>query len=176
MEKKVCKKCNQLKSITEFHLAKKHKDGYRNDCKSCVSNYQKIHFKKLPSSTKKMYSINANIRKRGRHKKYLIVFIRRMYNYMQSRVRGQVVIDRDKYRRYIGLPICDRKAFILFAFKNWRLKQIFHEWKRKNYPKNLLPTVDRIENDKGYVLENIQFLTWRENIAKRWEDGRLRKF
>lgn len=38
---KKCTKCNEEKSITEFHKHIRHNDGYRTYCKKCVSLYDK---------------------------------------------------------------------------------------------------------------------------------------
>lgn len=38
---KKCKKCNRKKPLTEFYKEKRAKDGYKNSCKKCISNYKK---------------------------------------------------------------------------------------------------------------------------------------
>ena len=41
MTEKRCTKCGEVKSIDEFSKCKNRKDGYRAECKSCVSSYNK---------------------------------------------------------------------------------------------------------------------------------------
>lgn len=55
--------------------------------------------------------------------------------------------------------------------KEWLFSQhIFHvlfdNWKRLDYQKDYVPSVDRISNNNGYTLDNIQLMTWRENYLK----------
>ena len=38
--KKTCNKCNIQKDINDFYKAKSNKDGYRNECKSCIIEYE----------------------------------------------------------------------------------------------------------------------------------------
>lgn len=167
MRYKTCSKCEETKVIALFHKAANHSDGFRNDCKSCVSKYQKEHNSIL--YRKHVLKINS-IKKQNREKNELLAFIRRMYNYMQCRVRGQVIIDR-KYKNYVNKEICTRNDFIMFAMKNWNLKYLFCEWIKSGYQRKMVPTVDRIDNSKGYLINNIQFKSFRENVLKRWEDG-----
>jgi hypothetical protein len=166
---KKCKKCSCLKPINDFHKGSS-KDGYRNDCKICVSEYQKKH--SLTINRKEKQRLAGKIRAE-RYKSELLMFIRRMYSLMQSRVRGQVIIHR-KAGRYIGLPICTRKDFYVFALKDWNLKYLFCDWIKYGRTMKRIPTVDRIDNDEGYLLDNIRFITFSENSKKRWESGLLR--
>ncbi len=38
---KPCKKCGEVKPLTEFHRARDNRDGHRNECKSCWRSLQK---------------------------------------------------------------------------------------------------------------------------------------
>lgn len=38
---KECSKCNQTKPLTEFYKGKKYKDGYRGQCKQCMTKYER---------------------------------------------------------------------------------------------------------------------------------------
>ena len=46
MEKKICRICNELKELSDFHRKKNTKDGHRNECKECVKDIQKIYKEK----------------------------------------------------------------------------------------------------------------------------------
>jgi hypothetical protein len=43
MGTKCCNKCKVDKSLDEFHIRKKSKDGKRNTCKSCIIEYSKLY-------------------------------------------------------------------------------------------------------------------------------------
>lgn len=60
-------------------------------------------------------------------------------------------------------------------FFKWMMSQdIFHElfdnWVKSDYDKNLNPSVDRKDDYKGYSFENIQIMTWKENSDKFHKD------
>lgn len=55
--------------------------------------------------------------------------------------------------------------------KDWCYSQkVFHElfnnWKESGFDKKLYPSCDRIDNHKGYSLDNLQLMTWQENDDK----------
>ena len=45
--------------------------------------------------------------------------------------------------------------------------RLFKEWEESGYEYKLTPSIDRIDNSRGYDLDNIQFLTLSEN-SKKW--------
>lgn len=44
---------------------------------------------------------------------------------------------------------------------------LWNKWVQSDYKKELFPSIDRLENDKPYSLENIQLMTWQENKNKQ---------
>lgn len=38
---KKCRVCNEIKPLSDFHKSRRYKDGHRNICKTCRSNYDK---------------------------------------------------------------------------------------------------------------------------------------
>jgi hypothetical protein len=57
-------------------------------------------------------------------------------------------------------------------FKKWVLSQdIFHKlheiWVNNNYQKRLKPSIDRIDDNYGYSLDNIQITIYQSNIRKK---------
>lgn len=55
-------------------------------------------------------------------------------------------------------------------FSDWVLsKNIFkllNDYKNSNFDKNFNPSIDRIDDYKGYSFDNIQLITWKENNDK----------
>ena len=79
--KKKCRKCGELKPLTDFHKHKQYKDGYRNECAICICKYYKKHranniekyrgYGRKSKSTEKGFLKNkyANIQRRARELK-----------------------------------------------------------------------------------------------------------
>lgn len=57
----------------------------------------------------------------------------------------------------------------------WLLSQrkflrIMESWKASGFDRTMAPSVDRLDDYKGYTLDNIQLMTWGENKAKGHTD------
>jgi hypothetical protein len=61
MKMKMCNRCNQTKSITDFYKSSYVKEGYRNQCKKCVISLQlQRTVKNVASSKVLMREIESN--------------------------------------------------------------------------------------------------------------------
>lgn len=93
----------------------------------------------------------------------------RRYNGMRCRVSGGLARSSLKTRgyphghRYEGLPILDRQEFYEWALSNHDYLRIHSAWVESGHRLGLCPTVDRVDNSKGYVLSNMRWLTFKEN-------------
>jgi len=77
---KRCKRCGKNKQLTEFHINKTKKDGYRIICKQCVSNYEKQYYQKNKDYIlKKHKKYNKEYYKRPEVKKQKAAFQREYY-------------------------------------------------------------------------------------------------
>lgn len=56
-----------------------------------------------------------------------------------------------------------------------KYKRLFIEWEKGGYKKAQKPTIDRINNKKGYEKDNIHLLSWAENRFKQTMERRSRK-
>lgn len=68
-------------------------------------------------------------------------------------------------------------AYTLEQLKEWAYAQpIFHElhaaWVASGYNTSLSPSCDRLNDYKGYSFDNIQLITWGENLAKKDISGK----
>lgn len=92
------------------------------------------------------------------NKKYRQSFngkISRMYSSMKLRTK------KKGYKEIIN-----REAFIKFASDNMQYRTLYNIWVSENYQMKYCPTIDRIDNSKGYIEGNLQFLNQRENTIK----------
>lgn len=84
------------------------------------------------------------------------------YSAMKRRVAGKGV----KSTTYKGLPICTRDEFLNWALNDVEFNKQFDAWVLGGHENRLHPTIDRRDNKKGYVLDNMQWLTLSDHGTK----------
>lgn len=62
---KLCSRCKEQKSLDTFSRNAAHKDGYNNQCKTCVKDYKKTNQNKV-SSYQKKYNRIYQIKNKGK--------------------------------------------------------------------------------------------------------------
>ena len=94
--------------------------------------------------------------------------LRKTYEGMSRRVRGKA---KGNEHIYGGLSICSRKEFMQWASNDTNFLRLFNAWLESGCEYSISPSIDRIDNERGYDLDNIQWLTVSENSVKRGEDN-----
>ncbi len=88
-------------------------------------------------------------------------FVMRTYRNMQSRIVG---IQKKKAHLYQGLALLPRPVFYAWTLADdsdfWPLWTAWHESGRS---RRLSPSIDRINPDAGYTLDNMRWITHSEN-------------
>ena len=83
--------------------------------------------------------------------------IHSMYGNMKKRVnRGKVF-----YHKYI-----DFSCFEKFCYSSKIFNSLYDNWVLSKFEYKLSPSLDRVDNNKGYTVDNLQFLTHSENSRK----------
>lgn len=54
----------------------------------------------------------------------------------------------------------------LWLTNDWIFDLLYTNWVNCGYLKDMKPSIDRIDDDKGYSFKNIQIMTWGENKTK----------
>lgn len=139
------------KSLDQFHKDRSKKDGLCLQCKSCRSKYAqsekgKAVFKKYQQSEKGIV-----VRKRYWHT--IKGHLQNVYSSMVSRCNKP---NNKRFKDYGGRGI--KLEFTFNEFYNWCTKNNID-------PRGL--TIDRINNDGDYSLNNIQFVTAKINSNNR---------
>lgn len=62
--------------------------------------------------------------------------------------------------------------YTLAAFRDWLYNHdsfvaLYNNWFDSGFKTELIPSVDRLDDEKGYSFDNIRLVTWRENNIKR---------
>ena len=141
MEKvKTCSKCKLDKPLEYFHKRLKSKDGRRCSCKYCRN--EKYNYRR--SVKGKIVSV---------------------YSDMKRRVTG---MTNDP--NYIGLPICTKDEFYYFSLSCPMYAKLFKEWEESGWQNEIKPYIDRIKPINGYVLDNIRWITFLDNVSKNVND------
>jgi len=168
-QNKYCPRCQRILNHIYFPNNKSKHDGLGNQCKECFRFISRLDTKKhreRANRNARLWRIN-NLEKvvimkkksESRYKTDFNKFIPHLHRGMRQRING-------KYT-YTGREICSKDDFFEFAKQNKYLRHSFDRWVESGNYLWLRPTVDRIDNVKGYTLDNIQFMTHYENTCKQ---------
>ena len=90
-------------------------------------------------------------------------FLMRTYRNMLSRTSGT---QKTKAHLYYGLELLNKNVFYSWALDSPEFNKLFKSWENDYYNRRLTPSIDRINSTKGYILDNVQWLTHSENSKK----------
>lgn len=155
MEKK-CGRCGQIKNYAEFNKDAHTVTGKTNRCRSCISDIGKERHKKCRESPEKWDKI-LNSRKIWR----INNLERKLLNAARNRAAKKgIAFDLDltdviipEVCPALGIPIKKKLG-------------------KGDY--NNVPSLDRVDNSKGYVKGNVRVISWRANTLKK--DGTVDEF
>lgn len=102
----------------------------------------------------------------GSPKGYLV----RKYRNMLSRVSG---VQQKKSHLYLGKTILPKVDFYAWALNNNDFVKLWDNYLSAKRNRKLAPTVNRIDPQKGYTLDNMEWITHSQNSSLA---NRTRKF
>lgn len=142
---KKCKRCQKEKNLEEFGLCSKNKDKLHSRCKKCNVEYNKIY--DSPNARKRWMENNVDLNKKI-HKEYYLK--NKESCLLQSRKWGEDNFLKSKYNIY--------KNGALRRNIDWNLtKEEFESYENiPCYYCNEIVRIglDRLDNEKGYVISN----------------------
>lgn len=153
---KKCKDCKIIKNIDEFY-------GHQGECKVCsCKRIKENRIKKIDYYSKYDFF---------RNKENYKLICSRKYSMMKQRVlrtsshrssaEGKDIISKEEFMEWCYKE-SNKNSFI-------KLQKI---WKESGYKRTLAPSIDRIDNEKGYSIDNLQWLSLRDNIKKDVDNNR----
>lgn len=87
-------------------------------------------------------------------------FLMRAYRNMKSRVTG---VQKKKWHLYKGKDLLSKEDFYLWSKANGDFWRLFKTWKMSEHDQKLTPSVNRIDSNKGYTVDNMEWLTNSQN-------------
>ena len=110
---------------------------------------------------------NGHIKAKGKDCKYCVRERQKRY---QHSFNGKL---NHKWRSIVlrckrtGLELgFTRDAFRAWALSNEDYARLHAAWVESNHNSWFVPSVDRIDDSKGYAPGNVQWMTWKENYRK----------
>ena len=91
-------------------------------------------------------------------------FLMRKYHHMLGRVNGEKWYNG--VHLWAGKEILPKEDFYKWALANEDFHRLFEQWEKAGYERNLCPSVDRLDSSKGYILGNMEFVTFLVNATR----------
>lgn len=90
-------------------------------------------------------------------------FLMRAYRNMLSRVTG---VQKLKFHLYEGRSLLPKQEFYDWAMGSPEFKSLFSAYKASNFERKLCPSVDRVDSNQGYQIDNMEWVTHSENSRR----------
>lgn len=155
---KYCKLCKQDKPASEYYRQSTTLDGLHSYCKEC-HKMQVTSRRNKQAARWRAYDMDRQ------RNDFTRIFKHRHRN-MRSRVEGR---RSDRSFKVEGMPMADQTEFLEWCRSPATMTQFFRlwiNWRNAGYCRALTPSIDRIDNRRGYTVDNMQWLSLRDNDIK----------
>jgi hypothetical protein len=125
--------------------------------KKCEYNGCK-NLKKLHSNG----NIHSSFCSTHQHKATINSFVCKTYEKMKQRISGRGTRRPDLYVGKILLP---RDIFVVWAKNHPDFLSLYKRYIMSDFDRRLAPSVNRIHSDKGYTLDNMEWVTSSQNSS-----------
>ena len=89
-----------------------------------------------------------------------------------SRLKSSVILKiyghqkENSFVRNHNLPTYTKEQLLEWLLNDWVFGLLYQNWCNCGYIESMKPSIDRIDDNKGYSFDNVQIMTWGENRAK----------
>lgn len=153
--KKTCSLCGEEKQKSEYYQNRAVKSGLDSKCKDCSASVCRKY--------------------RAKNKDRLAEFERKRNTMSITRIKSQrykSIRDRCSDKPTNLSSMAGTKCLTKEQFDSWwdenvtAFEELYKQWKKAGFEMMMSPSIDRIDNRKGYLPENMQWLTTLENCRK----------
>lgn len=159
MKTKKCFKCGNEKQLKDFYKHPQMPDGRVNKCKDCNKKdvrknwWDNIEKKREYDVYRQRYSIS------------------RIINHRFAGIKRRCEVGGNNGRIYFvtGKQYLKKQDFIDWVYEKENFKKfmkLYNNWIQNNFNTKLSPSIDRINSEKGYTVDNIQWLSKSDNCKK----------
>lgn len=146
---KKCIICGQMKPLESYYTYKEMADGHLNKCKECCKAYARARDTKNYDWWRHHYNPSR--------------YLQHRYNAIKSRCEGRV----KSCSRYAGKEYCSKEEWEQWCKETYpTFLSLYENWQAQGFKRKYAPSIDRIDNSKGYVPGNMQWLTLSQNSKK----------
>lgn len=156
---KKCTGCLNSKELSHYWKDSKTSDGLRRKCKKCLRAQNKAFIRKYRLTYKRTDKHYVSREEQARIRKTFNGQKGRMYSAIQNRL---------KYNKYYQKFTCSftREEFYVFL-KTTDYPSIYRQWRLSGFQLKYSPSVDRLNNNRGYELDNIRIVPSHLNWANK---------
>lgn len=79
---------------------------------------------------------------------------------------------RNSRMRWDSIPNYTLQELREWVFSQNNFEELYISWKESKYDKQIIPSIDRIDDYRWYSFDNIRQVTWEENRKRSYEDRR----
>lgn len=83
-----------------------------------------------------------------------------------SEIKRRCTTKTKTRKQYFGKTFCTKEEFFNRFLTDNQFDALFKVWQKNNHQRKYAPSIDRIDNDKDYLIENLRFTTQYENSTK----------
>jgi hypothetical protein len=155
---KQCFKCKVIKPLEDFYKHPQMPDGRVGKCKECNKSDVRTNY----ALKREMYIEYDHYRHR--------YSIPRIFNHRYSALKHRCLNGRNgKPYRVTGSKFLSKREWLEWCYSENNYKkfiEIYNNWVKNDFQEKFSPSIDRVDNNKSYVIGNLQWLTKSENCSK----------
>lgn len=151
---KRCFKCGVVKPIADFYKHPQMKDGHLNKCKECTR-----------ADTQRNYADHIDYYHKydqDRYRKNKDRLLAHIYRGIVNRCNG---VQR-KYSSTGTTPISIAEWKSFCTSTRAEFDKLYDAWEKSGFQRRMAPSIDRIDNNRGYTIDNMQWLSQSDNSRK----------